>query len=257
MLLRALKIHLPLKRVIISFAGGIFFNTLMPSTIGGDLIRSIDLASHTKRPKEIIATVFLDRLSGYVGLVILALLALLVGWQLVPDKSVILSIAIITGILVALLLVLFNKSLYSKINGLLHNPKAGKIRELLEGLHQEIHYFGNHKKIIVKNLVISVFIQSIAPITFFIIGLSLGLKINIIYFFIFLPIIGAITLLPISIGGFGIREATATIFFPKAGVASSAAIAMSLLNSFFIFVCGAIGGLIYVLTVHHRRIQHH
>jgi uncharacterized protein (TIRG00374 family) len=257
MLLRALKIHLPLKRVIISFSGGIFFNTLMPSTIGGDLMRSIDLASLTKRPREIIATVFLDRLSGYVGLVILALLSLMVGWRFIPDKSVIFSIAIITGLLVIILLVFFNKFLYSKINKLLHNPRAGKMRELLQGLHREIHYFRHHKKIIVKNLIISILVQSIAPITFFIIALSLGLQINMIYFFIFLPIISAITLLPISIGGFGLREATATIFFPMVGVASSAAIAMSLLNSFFVFVCGAIGGLIYVLTIHHRRIQHH
>jgi len=128
MLLKGAKIHLSLKRVIISFAGGIFFNLFLPSTIGGDFVRSIDLATHTRRPREVVATVFLDRLSGYVGLVIVALFAFLFGWKLIEDKSVLLSIAIITGILAVILLVLFNRFLYSKINQILHSPTAGRIR---------------------------------------------------------------------------------------------------------------------------------
>jgi len=257
MLLKAVKIHLPLKRVIISFSGGVFFSLFLPSTIGGDLMRSIDLATHTQRPSEVIATVLLDRLSGYIGLVALALLALLFGWRFVSDKSVLFSIVIITAILIAILLVLFNRFLYSRINELIHSPNAGKIRQLLKDLHQEIHYFKHHKRVIVNNLIFSVLIQAVSPVTFFVIAKSLGLRINIIYFFIFLPIIGAITLLPISIGGLGLRDATTIFFFAKAGVAKDLAFAMSLLNFFFILVYGGLGGLIYVLTVHHRRIQHH
>src|SRR3989338_9472877 len=109
MLLKALNIHLPLKRIIISFSAGIFFSLFLPSTIGGDFMRSIDLASHTKRPKEVVATVLLDRLSGYTGLVSLALISIIFGWQFVQDRSILISVGIITGVLVAVLLVLFNK----------------------------------------------------------------------------------------------------------------------------------------------------
>lgn len=255
MLLKALSIHLSLKRIIISFAGGVFFSLFLPSTIGGDLMRSIDLATHTKRPREVLATVLLDRLSGYVGLVLLALFALLFGSRHIQDKSVFFSVAIITAILIVALLVLFNKSLYSRINKLLHFPNAGKFIQLLKDLHEEIHYFKRHKKVIINNLILSLIIQSISPLVFFIIALSLGLKINILYFFIFLPLIGAITLLPISIGGLGLRDATTIFFFAKVGVAHDFAFAMSLLSFSFILVYGALGGLIYVLTVRHRRIQ--
>jgi uncharacterized protein (TIRG00374 family) len=259
MLLGALKISLPFKRVVISYAGGIFFSLFLPSTIGGDLMRSVDLATHTQRPKEVIATVFLDRLSGYAGLVILALLSLLLGWrwQLIRDESVIFSIIAITAILIAILFVLFNKFLYSKINNLLHSPNSGKIRELLKNLHQEIHYFRQHKKIIINNLILSIIIQAIAPVTFYMVAKSLHININIIYFFIFLPIIGAITLLPISIGGLGLRDASTIYFFAKVGIARDLAFAMSLLSFFFLLIGGIAGGIIYVLTVHHRRLQYH
>ncbi|MFH1440552.1 MAG: lysylphosphatidylglycerol synthase transmembrane domain-containing protein [Candidatus Omnitrophota bacterium] len=257
MLLKAVKIHLSMKRIIMSFSGGIFFSLFLPSTIGGDFIRTVDLAAHTKKPKEVVATVFLDRLSGYIGLVLLSLLAVIFGWRFVQDRAVLLSVAVITLILCSVLLVLFNSFIYSKINKFLHTPNAGKIKEIIRNLHQEIHYFRNHKKIIIYNIIISIFIQSISPIVFYLIGLALGVKINIMYYFIFLPIIGAITLLPVSIGGLGLRDATTIYFFSKACVSKDLAFAMSLLNFSFILVYGALGGLIYVFTVRHRRLQHH
>jgi hypothetical protein len=220
-------------------------------------MRSIDLATYTKRVKEVITTVFLDRLSGYVGLVLLALFSLALGSRLINDTSILLSMAIITALLISILLVLFNKFLYAKINQLLHSSSAGRIMELVKKLHQEIHFFRYHKKVIVKNLILSVIIQAIGPLTFFTISKSIGLKVGIIYFFIFLPIIGAITLLPISIGGLGLRDAMTIFFFAKAGVSKDLAFSMSLINFSFMLFGGVLGGLIYVSTIRHRRIQHH
>jgi hypothetical protein len=256
MLLRAVNIRLPLKRVITSYSAGAFFNIFLPSTIGGDFMRSVDLSLHTKKPKEVIATVFLDRLSGFIGLVILAIVAMFFGWKVLGDKSVILSLAIIVAVLAAVLLVLFNKFLYSRINKILKSPKAGNLRDMVTSLHEEIHVFRNKKAVAVNNILISIVIQVILPVSFYIIAISLGIRISPVYFFIFLPIISAITLLPVSIGGLGLRDATVIFFFAKAGLAKDMAFAMSLLNFSFILACGGLGGLIYVLTVHHRRVQH-
>ena len=256
MLLKGAGIDLPLRRLIISFSGGTFFSIFLPSTIGGDFMRSADLAVYTKKTKEVIATVFLDRLSGYIGLVILVLLSLLFGWKLVEDSSVIISIAVITGLLVSILLVLFNNFLYLKITGLLNAGKAGRIREAIRRLHHEIYIFRHQKKIILNNLILSFIVQAVTPLTFFLIALSLGIKVKIIYFFVFLPIIGAITLLPISIGGLGLRETSTVFYFSKIGVDEHLSLAMSLLSFSFILIYGALGGIIYALTIRHRRIQH-
>lgn len=257
MLLRAFDIHLPLKRIIISFAGGAFFNALLPSTIGGDLIRSMDLASHTKKTKEVIATVFLDRLSGCIGLVIVALLALIFGWKFAQDRSILYPIAIITAILMVTMFVLFNDFLFSKLNKFFKSPNAGKIREKLSNLHEEIYYFRQHKKILFKNLLFSIMVQVTGPLSFYVTALALNQRLDIIYFFVFLPIIGAITLLPISVGGLGVRENAAVFFFTKVGMAKDLAGAMSLLNSIFGLIYAGVGGLIYVFSLRYRRLQHH
>ncbi len=255
MLLKAAGITAPFKKIIGSFAGGVFFSVALPSTIGGDLVRSVDLAAHTKKGREVVATVLLDRLSGYVGLVIVALTAIIFGREYITHKSVIITLAIIVGVLIAVLLVLFNSFIYKKINKFLDRPNAGKIRETIRNLHEEIHYFRNKKMMIVKNLALSFIIQMIIPISFYLTGLAIGVKINLLYYLVFLPIIGAITLLPISIGGFGVRENITISFFGLAAVAADKSGSMSLINDFFILVFVLAGGVIYVLTLRNRRVQ--
>lgn len=257
MLLRAVKIFLPIKRVIISFCGGIFFNLFLPSSIGGDLARSIDLARHTQKTKEVVATVLLDRLSGYVGLAIVVLISVFLGWNLVEDNPVIqISLAVIILTLVFILLALFNKFLHAKINALLNFGEAGRFRQAISALLQEMHYFRKEKKVLFGNIFLSVLIQAIGPLAFYITALSLGSSnINGVYFFVLVPIVGAVTMLPISMGGFGVREGMTVFLFLKTGMDEKSCLAMSLLNSCFLLIYGVIGGLIYVFTLHHRRLQ--
>jgi len=255
MLLRTAGIIASFRKIISSFSGGVFFSIFLPSTIGGDLIRSADLAGHTKKTKEVIATVFLDRLSGYIGLVLIILPGLLLGGKLVLDKLVLSSVAAIVILLVVGLLVLFNSSIYAGISRFLSAPGAGKIKEIIRDMHQEIHVFRNHKRIIILNLFLSFLVQLFAVLCIYLIGLSLGIKVSFVYFLIFLPIIGAITLLPVAISGLGLRESLFVLYFAKVGVIKQLALAMSLLSFSFTVFCGAIGGLIYVFTVRYRRLQ--
>jgi uncharacterized protein (TIRG00374 family) len=254
-LIKAVNIRIPLGRLVSSFCGGAFFSLFLPSTIGGDFLRSADLSIYTNKPKQIIATVFLDRLSGFIGLAILSLVAVFLGWKVIEDKSVLLSIWLIVGILGGLLFFLFNESIYKKINNLLKSPNSGKIRTLISDLHEEVHLFRTKKRTSFHSVLISVLIQSVPCLSAYVIALSLGINISPVYFFIFIPIIGAITLLPVSIGGLGLRDATMIFFFAKVGVSKDLAFAMSLLNFSFILFYGALGGLIYVYSVHNRRLQ--
>jgi len=256
MLLRVAEINVPFKKLVSSFCGGIFFSIFLPSTIGGDLVKTADLVSHTQKAKQVIATVFLDRLSGYVGLVLVVLPAVLLGGWLINDKTVYFSVALIVILLIGVLLLLFNSSIYNRIASFLSVPGSGKIRDALRNMHRELHIFRNHKKTIIANLALSFLVQLLFPLGAYFAGLSLGIKINPIYFLIFLPIISAITLLPIAIGGLGLREGLFVVYFAKAGVIKQLALAMSLLSFSFVVFSGAIGGVIYVLTVHHRCIQH-
>lgn len=254
MLFKGVDMKLPFKRILSGFCAGVFFNLFMPSTIGGDLVRSVDLARQTQKPKEVIATVFLDRLSGYVGLVVMAVVALSFGYDFIKDRSVILTVSIISGILAFTLLVLFNNYLFTKVNNLLSFIPRNKLRQALSSLHQQIYYFRKQKTMLFNNLLLSLLIQVMMPLVFYFTAKALGVEIKLIYFLIFVPLISAITLLPISIGGLGLRDATTVFFFAKVGLAKNVSLALSLINFIFIFIIGCIGGIIYVFTLHTRRL---
>lgn len=264
-LLRDIGIILSWLRIVISFSGGLFFNLFLPSTIGGDVLRTADLSASTNRPREILATVFLDRLSGYVGLVIVALFASFLGHSFLQTRVVIFSVGLITLTLVLILLVLFNNAIYLRINSWLAVAKIEKgatrfkqsldrLRNYLKELHEEIYLFRNKRASIITNVFLSILIQLLGPLTCYFVALSLGVRITPLVFFIFLPIISAITLLPISIGGLGLRDASTVFFFSQVGLAKELALSISLVNFFLLVFYSAIGGVIYVSTVHHRRI---
>jgi glycosyltransferase 2 family protein len=254
MLLKASGVSVPVKTLLKSFGGGLFFNVFLPSTIGGDVVKTFDLAAHTSKAKEVTSTVFFDRLSGYVALVIVVIAACIFGWRYVEDRTVLYSIAMISGVLVCILLVLFNRFVYNFINGMLYSPTAGRIRTAIQEVHEEMHNLGKKKKMLAFNLCLSLVVQLLGPVSTYLICRSLGSEIDFMYFLIFPPIIGAITLLPISIGGLGLRDASTVYFFAKAGLPRDVAFAMSLLGFFIMVIIAAAGGLYYVTTLRHRRV---
>jgi hypothetical protein len=63
-----------------------------------------------------------------------------------------------------------------------------------------------------------------------------------------LPPVMLITMLPISIAGWGVREATMGLAFGYAGLVSSEGVNVSLLYGAVTFIVGAVGGLVWILS---------
>jgi len=60
---------------------GVFFNLLMPSAVGGDLVKAVLLAKEQSRRTVAVTTVLVDRIVGLVGLVLLGGLVVVASWQ--------------------------------------------------------------------------------------------------------------------------------------------------------------------------------
>ena len=254
MLLDAQSVLLPLKRILSSFSGGLFFSLFLPSTIGGDIARSVDLGVHTRRRSVVIASVLLDRISGFVGLVIVAIFALMFGYRFVQEAMVYRVVLLLAVLLGAVLVVLFNKKIYARLS---RTRKENAILSSLKRLHAEIYFFRSKPQILAFNLFLSIVIQAGSSLTAYFILRCIRVTINIAYPFILTPVITAITVLPISIGGLGLRDASSVFFYTKVGVAKDSAFAHSLLSFSLIVLFGLIGGIIYVSTLHYRRLQSH
>ena len=253
MLLRALDIRVPLLRIIVAYMAGLFFNLFLPSSIGGDLIRGLDLSRFEKSKSKLFATVILDRLSGFVCVVILSFFALLFAYQrFVGDTAVLFSVGSLVVILIFTVLVLFNKEIFIKLSSVF--DRFGSIKQGLMNFNEYILLFRNKKRILVYNMALSLIAQILGAVVFYFIAVSTGVDLSLIFFFIFVPIVNAIAVLPITIGGLGLRDYFTVLFFAKVGVEKSQAISLSLIWFSFMVAVGLLGGIIYVITLRTRRV---
>ena len=256
MILKGLKINFYPLILLSSFSGGLFFNLFFPSTIGGDFLRITDLSLRTQKTKEVFSSVILDRLSGYLALDFIIIFALLFGHRIILDKKIFFIVIGFSILLITLLFILFNNFLYTKLSNFLSLFK-NRFFSILVDVHNCIYQFRYQKAIILKSFFVSLLSQLIGIGVAFMVALSLNKLINIGYFFLFVPLIGAITTLPVSIGGLGLREALFIFFFGSIGLSRDFCLALSLLNFVFILIISSLGGIIYAFTLHLGRIQHH
>lgn len=252
--LKILKKDLSFKRIFVSHCGGLFFNNFLPSSIGGDIARTLDLSIHTKDSSSILATVLLDRLSGFLGLVLVGLFGFFYGYSagLLTDLRLLLFMVILGLILIFCFLILFSKRIFNFFQKILIFKF---LKEKSKEFHHSCYIFRFQEKAMIKTLLLSVILQAIFSVVSYFIGMSLGIKIDITYYLIFIPIVSTISILPISIGGLGLRDNAAVVLFSALGVAADKIAAMTLIIFAFLFFVGVIGGVIYGIALHNRRLQ--
>ncbi len=256
MLLDARGIRISRRHLVGAFCGGVFMNSVLPSTVGGDIARSLDLSSYTNRRSMIVATVLLDRISGFVGLVLVAIVSLFFGFRYIDEPAVYGIVVFLALMLTGVLVVIFNKRIYQRLSG---NRKAnGGFREKLKSLHDELYFFRSKPQVIVSSLLLSALIQAGSGLIAYLAFLCLHVDINIFIPFVLTPVISTITTLPISIGGVGLRENASVYFYAKvANLTHELAGAQAILNTALLYLFALIAAIVYVSILHYRRIQSH
>jgi len=76
---------------------------------------------------------------------------------------------------------------------------------------------------------------------------AVGMRLGLAYFFLFVPVLSLTLMLPISIGGLGVREGVAVVLFTQAGVDEAVAVAASLAVFGVSRATSLLGGLLYLL----------
>src|SRR4030043_375462 len=77
-LLRSKGINVSIIRLYGLYMVGYFFNNILPSSVGGDVIRMYELARKTKNQSESVASVFMERYIGMAALILFAVIAFVI-----------------------------------------------------------------------------------------------------------------------------------------------------------------------------------
>jgi len=232
---------------------GLFCNLAPISTVGSDVIRGLGLAQELGHKPKIFASIVLDRLSGFAGIVILAVVAFLFGHGIIENKLVIMAIAIMSIISGMIVIVLFSHRIFSfACKAFAAWPK---VTDNLMRLHFDIVLLKGRQRQGWESILISVGAQIVLAFEFYLSAKGMHQNIPLVYFIIFSPIVCVVTALP-SIGGLGFREIGWVYLLPLVGVSKEMAGGLSLINSAFTIIAGLLGGLFYVTTLSSRRIQY-
>lgn len=227
---------------------GAFFNNFLPTSMGGDIVRAYEVSKHSNQTVKLVSTVFFQRLAGLIATVFFCFFGILIGIIIGIDLAEIRVIIILLGFFV-ILSIIFSILIYNI--KFLKNIKIIKAilqidtKNIIKQAYSSVEVYRYHKQESMNILIVSLIAEFIVIIYFYFIALSVNQNINLLYFFIIMPIIAIVEMLPVSINGIGIREGAFLYFFTKIGIPDYIAVSMSLL--FYIQKVGVslIGGMIY------------
>jgi len=243
---------------------GLFYNNLMPGSIGGDLLRAWYVTKHTDKKLEAALSVFVDRAIGFLGMLAIAAFCYLlfmhgeyiVGYEnsssfaqsLADHKGSLAWLAIIVSVLLGLLLLhrtsrimLANVWRYVCVHG----------GQAIKKAKEAIVIYCHKPVTILVAFALTILLQSMVITAFWLLGLNLKIAADARYYFIFFPMTWVLAAVPVSIAGVGVLEGGIRELFTRfAGVGAAEALVLALCQR-FVWVLASLPGAVIHLTGTH------
>ena len=253
-LLGTQKVKLGTTTLTLTVLIGFFFNNFLPTSIGGDVFRTYDAAKKANIPIETSASIIIvERFSGIISASTYAIIALFLGFTAIGNRSFIIPVIIFFIICIIIAFFILNPSMF-RLNKLINRIKfLKKVKEKLANIYFTFLSFKKFKWVLVRVMIYSFLLQFAVILNYFLAAKSLGINLNLTAFIFIVPVVTIIAMVPISIGGIGIRENTLVFIMTAMGVGSEqAALCALLIFSMLIFI-GIIGGIIYSIRPHYIK----
>lgn len=208
---------------------GMFFGLAVPSTLGADGARALLLGREPPGRARALSAVVFDRLVGLAMLFAVAVLALLLGPSETLPRSVVTTVAGVGSALVVAW------ALAPRLARLL--PAQSRLRRLAD---EDLAPFFHDGRLLAAAALLSLGVHALQIVAQKFLTEALGLDVSWGFVAIYHPLVALAAAVPLTVGGFGLREATYAFLLPHVGVGPDDAIALGLLW----WAVGALGGLV-------------
>jgi uncharacterized membrane protein YbhN (UPF0104 family) len=241
--MRAQDIRVPVFLAVKLTFLGQFFTNFMPSAVGGDVIRAWYVSRHTPKRLQAVLGVGVDRLMGLVSTFVLAITSYLLFMRgqgifhvsrnepgaisafferhPVSTHQVLLVIIILLGIAFLVAGFFDVKRFFKQIwHHFIH---------VLKQFKEALFVYYHHPWVLCFGLTITIFLQSLVILSFWLVGRDMGMQAALQFYFVFFPMVWVIGSIPVSIAGIGILEGGIVLLFVQfTGAEPEAAIALAL-----------------------------
>lgn len=225
---------------------GYFFNNFLPSNVGGDVVRSYELGGHIKDPAKALASVFMERMTGFIVLIILACLAFVTNISLF-EADIMLSLATLAGVagLLGVLWLVLDPRLSRFIGAHIQLSFVQKGLRKFEKFHSATLAYKDDRRTLVWTFVLSLAFYGLAILNVYFSALTFYQPINFMDIAIIVPIIMVVSMLPLTFNGIGVQEWAYVLLFGWIGVPEAIGLSAILLIRAKTMVSALIGGVVY------------
>jgi len=237
----------PLRKLFSFYLIGLFLNNFLPGAVGGDVAKAYYLYQRTGQGHYAISSVFLERFSGLLGLSILSVVALAVGFPRVNQPLLLTSVGGSALFLMLVVLVLWWAPLLPSIQRGMGMVLPRRIGTQLQQLYGALASYRQHRSVLLQAVALSVVLQVLYAFYYGGVAWGLGISLNVFYFLLFLPLVSLVTLVPITLGGLGLREGMLVVLFGAVDLAAADILAVSLTVHVLNALLSASGGFLLLL----------
>ena len=254
LLLEAQEVKVPARMLAGSFVVGLFFNNFLPSNIGGDFFRIADTAKIAKSKTVATIVILADRVMGVMALVLVAAIGATAAGAIHPAAMPIWPVWLWAGFLIGAA---------ASAPAVLAPDGFGRLLRPLTVIHPEwvggrldnltiiLNRFRRHPVRLAECFAGAIFVQATMVLFYYAVILALHLTTPFADLAVIVPISFVVQMLPISVSGFGVREATFSLYFARIGQPVEGAILMSLVGQALIMLVSLSGAAVYVSRSHH------
>lgn len=233
LLLRARGIDLPFLRGMLIYSASSFWGMLLPTTLGSDTVRAYCTSRDGIDPREVVASIIIERLLGFFSAILLASVSLLLLTRFGHLGDYVLVAWILMGSLLLAGIALFAFSVNARAFHLVHdrilrNFHHYRFARKLREFHETYRSFSVDRKSLIAFFGLTLGEQVLPIFEFWLIALGMGIEVGLISFVLVMPLAMLFARLPISIDGIGILEGIFIVLMALDGMSDAQAFAIAI-----------------------------
>ena len=238
-LAKPLGFDFPRRFFVWRFFEGMFFNLCLPGSISGDVIKAYRVGDTTSRRLLAGCSVLADRLTGLSALAVLGGAALAARkYDLSLPVTLVVAAALLAVVLVVFLVAV---SFLDRIVALVPEGSPGR------GVLSQLLPYQQRPSVIAKAVAWSFVVQAGGAVGVALSARALGVDQPLSVWFSVVPLVALLMVLPVNIGGFGVREESMKFLLSQEGVPSDRAVGVALLWGLSTIIIGLVGGVLFLL----------
>ena len=254
LLLKAQHLEITFRTLLGTFLVATYFNNFLPSNIGGDVIRIRDTGRHANSKTLATTVVLMDRILGLIALVFVAALGATAVGRLHHTAAPIWPVWLWAGFLAgaaATTPAVFAPAGFGRLLRPLTVFHPEWVGDRITTLTGALARFGAEPGALVAAFAGAIFVQGAIVLFYFAVAFALHLDIVFWDLALVIPLSFVVQLLPVSVGGFGVREAFFSYYFHRIGQPIEDAVLLSLVAQALLMIVSLLGLAIYVWRSRH------